>query len=150
MAAAKGNKYAVGLTTNGRPPIYDNAEDLNKKINEYFSQIGKVDSEDPKNVEAYNFTTTGLALFLGFESRQSLYYYRDKPSDNQDFCYILKRALLVIENKYEEALSFNSPTGAIFALKNMDWKDKSEIDNNNTHKIEPLGFEIIGKDYKTE
>lgn len=128
MAAPRGNKYAKGITTNGKPPVYVNVEDFNNKVNEYFESVTpKVDDNGNKT---FNFTTTGLALFLGFDSRQSLYDYRDRKKDSNDFAYIVKRALLVIENKYEEALSFGSPTGSIFALKNMGWKDKTEVDNN--------------------
>lgn len=140
MAAPLGNKYALGLTNNGRPPIYETPEQLNEAINNYFNSVEPKINE--KGEKYYNYTTTGLALYLGFESRQSLYYYRDKEKDSQDFCYIIKRALLVIENKYEEALSFGSPTGSIFALKNMGWKDKTEVEQTNTN-IKPLEFKII-------
>lgn len=130
MAAPKGNKFALGLTNNGRPPIYSNAEDLNNAMIEYFDSVEPI--VDDKGNKTYKYTTTGLALFLGFESRQSLYDYDKK---GQDFSYIIKRALLVIENKYEEALSLTSPTGAIFALKNMGWKDKTEVEQNTTHEV---------------
>ena len=33
---------------------------------------------------------------------------------------------------YEEQLDSKNATGAIFALKNMNWKDK--IESTNTHK----------------
>jgi len=141
MAAPLGNKYALGLTNNGRPPIYETPEQLNEAINKYFESVEPKINE--RGERYYNYTTTGLALFLGFESRQSLYDYRDKDDDSKEFSYIIKRALLVIENKYEEALSFGSPTGSIFALKNMGWKDKTEVEQTNTN-INPLEFKIIG------
>lgn len=137
MAAPKENKFALGCTTNGRPPIYETAEELNESINLYFDSLSPLkDSEG--NELSPNYTTTGLALFLGFESRQSLYDYRDKEDKEQDFSYIIKRALLVIENKYEEALSFGSPTGSIFALKNMGWKDKTEVAQTNTIQVKDV------------
>lgn len=70
-------------------------------------------------------TITGLALFLGFESRQSFYDYEKKL----DFSYTIKKARTFIENDYEELLKTQAnPTGIIFALKNFGWKDKSELE----------------------
>lgn len=130
MSAPKGNKFALGLTNNGRPPTYETPEALNEAVNNYFESVApRIDDNGNKH---YNYTTTGLALFLGFDSRQSLYDYRDRKVDRDDFAYIIKRALLVIENKYEEALSFSNATGSIFALKNMGWKDKTEVETKDT------------------
>lgn len=98
----------------GRPRIYETPEELQGAIDAYFLQI-KVDKEPA--------TVTGLALSLGFESRQSVYDYEE----NGEFSYIIKNARLRVECEYEKRLSTaQSPTGAIFALKNMGWKDKSE------------------------
>ena len=141
MSAPKGNKFALG-NNGGVEPIYSSPEDLNNKVNEYFESV--VPITDEKGNKEYRYTTTGLALFLGFSSRQSLYDYRDKEVDKkQVFSYIIKRALLVIENKYEEALSISSPTGAIFALKNMGWKDKSEVESNVDLTMKPVEFLVI-------
>ena len=105
----------------GRPSMFSNPEDMQILIDEYFALIRE------ENEPA---TITGLCLHLGFESRQSFYAYGDKP----DFSYTIKRARLMIENAYERNLSIaNSPTGSIFALKNLGWSDKTEIDN--THHI---------------
>lgn len=95
----------------GRPPLYETPEDLQHKVDEYFDQ---------DNVK---LTISGLAYFLGFESRQSFYDYEE----NEQFSYTIKRARSRIEIKYEEKLSEPSCTGAIFALKNLGWKDKSEV-----------------------
>jgi len=109
MAVQKENKYALGCAKNGRPPMYDDPNKLEKKINDYFKQ------EDEK------YTITGLCLFCGFESRQSFYEYENK----EEFTYIIKRARMLIENMYEQRLQTNAPTGAIFALKNMGWEDRN-------------------------
>jgi len=110
MAAPIGNKFAQGLENSGRPPMYSDPDLMIGKITEYFDQGNK-------------YTITGLCLHLGFESRQSFYDYEKK----KEFAYIVKRARLVIEQMHEEALSGNSPTGSIFALKNMGWIDKQEV-----------------------
>lgn len=94
----------------GRPRKYNTAEELQEAIDAYF--------EETKDV-----TITGLALFLGFESRQSLYDY----AEQEQFSYIIKRAKFKVEHAYElRLINSSSPTGAIFALKNMGWKDKTE------------------------
>ena len=96
----------------GRPAEYTDPGVLEAAVQEYFAQDG-------------NKTVTGLAYHLGFESRQSLYDYEQKG----EFSYIIKRAKLRVEMKYEDALSQNCGAGPIFALKNMGWKDKNEIDH---------------------
>ena len=108
----------------GRPPKFKNALELQKKINAYFcdcpdkkkfiTKIGEV-------VEIPMPTICGLCYFLGFESRQSFYDYEE----NQEFSYTIKRARLFIEKEYEQLLQGTACTGAIFALKNMGWLDKT-------------------------
>ena len=68
-------------------------------------------------------TITGIALFLGFESRQSLYDYEKM----EGYSYIIKRARLFVERDYEKGLKTQYSSGSIFALKNMGWTDKQEI-----------------------
>jgi len=111
MAAPKGNKFALGLTTNGRPPTFATPEDLEKKCNEYL--VYCVDNEEKP-------TITGMTLFVGFCSRASW----DDYDKRQDFSYIVKRAKMTIENSYE----VSGGTFDIFALKNMGWKDKTEVE----------------------
>lgn len=102
-----------------RPAIWDDAEAFEKAVDTYF---------EDKNI---NHTWTGLAIHLGFESRQSLEDYKSKDG----FSYPIKKALLRIERKYEEAM-MKQPAGAIFALKNFGWKDKQEIDQKTEHSGE--------------
>lgn len=99
----------------GRPRVFDSADEMQAAIDGYFSLLKETKGKS---------TVTGLALALGFESRQSIYDYKESG----EFSYIIKRALLQVENGYEERLSENNVTGAIFALKNMGWKDKTEQD----------------------
>jgi hypothetical protein len=123
MAAPKGNKYAIG-NSGGRPPMYNSPEEIAPVIDEYFEYIKgeKKEGEEEWERTPEPATITGLALYLGFDGRQSLYDYRDK----QEFSVIIKKAISRVEHNYEKALSYQSPTGAIFALKNMGWKDKVE------------------------
>jgi hypothetical protein len=140
--------------TGGRPPIFESSEQLKDKIDEYFEYIKgewywKAGSdEDGKPIDVKEWerhpeacTITGLALFLGFESRQSFYDYSKKP----EFSYIIKNAQFRVEHEYEKsALNAKNPTFHIFALKNMGWKDKTEVENTNlniTTTEPPLSIE---------
>jgi len=96
----------------GRPRIFETAEDLEKAIQAFF------DSGEKR-------TITGLALSIGFESRQSIYDYEKDGK----FSYIIKKARLMVENAYEEMLFDDKPTGAIFALKNMGWADSQKTEH---------------------
>ncbi len=130
-----GNKFALG-NKGGQPPKYDNANDLSEKIGEYFTYIqGEYTIEEEmilgKKTDVKKWTRhpesptiTGLALFLGFCGRQSIYDYIDKD----EFSYILKRATAVIENYHEKRMDGVNVAGSIFVLKNMGWKDKTEQD----------------------
>jgi hypothetical protein len=44
----------------------------------------------------------------------------------EEFSYTIKRARVFIENEYEFRLNSGNPTGAIFALKNLGWDDKTQ------------------------
>lgn len=115
----------------GRPPMYNTAEELQHKIDDYFNNgvrtktvlVGK----DKEPMELPVPTITGLAYYLGFESRQSFYDYEKK----EGFTYTIKRARLFIEVEYEMQLSVGNTTGAIFALKNMGWIDSQKLDHSN-------------------
>jgi hypothetical protein len=64
-------------------------------------------------------TISGLALYLGFESRASFEEYERTG----EFATALKRARLRVEAEYEKTL-LGSTSGAIFALKNLGWLDR--------------------------
>jgi hypothetical protein len=99
----------------GRPPKYATPEELLAKADEYFKTV-----QEP-------ITITGLCLFLGFCSRQSLYDYIERP----EFSYIAKRLKMRVEHAYEMELHGDKGlAGPIFALKNMGWKDTQEREIN--------------------
>lgn len=104
--------------TAGRPRIVKTPEDLQNKVDEYFKLIDE--SGKPP-------TASGLARFCGFLSRQSIYDYAEL---SEEFSYTVKEALLRIEEFAESRLYSQSPTGAIFWLKNKGWKDRSEIEHS--------------------
>ena len=105
----------------GRPRKYKNVKTLQKAIDDYFQTEDKV-------------TITGLALHLGFATRQSLL---NNEGYSDEFLDTIKKAKTRVENYYEKALMGNHATGAIFALKNFDWNDKKEIEHSGElgHKV---------------
>lgn len=155
MGAKPGNKNALG-NEGGRPPIYTDPKELEQQCEAYFIWIQGESHKETKiikdketgaheevQIEVWdrfpeNATITGLTLFLGFESRSTLYEYEKKF----EFSYIIKRAMLMVENEYEKAVrSDKVPTGSIFVLKNMGWADKQELDH--TSKGEKISFTPI-------
>lgn len=104
-------KKASEVNKGGRPPHYATPEELQKRCIEYFEYC------DEKKDKA---TITGLTLFLGFCQRSALIDYGNKP----EFSHIIKAAKTMIENSYEQ----HGQTIDIFALKNMGWKDKQEVE----------------------
>jgi hypothetical protein len=132
MAAPKGNLYALGLTTNGRPPMYDDPKEMAKKISEY------IDYEDSKKKpDGYSgegkgiYTLAGCALFLGFASRQQMWEYQQK---NEDFNYIILRFKEFLTSQNEQRLYWGGTfAGAMFWLKNWGgYKDESTQNQNQT------------------
>lgn len=105
------------MDVGGRPPLWKDPQAFDEAVDAYFANKEQV------------HTWTGLAIHLGFESRQSLEDYKKKDG----FAYSIKKALLQIESKYETALFYKNPAGAIFALKNFGWRDKQEIDQKTEH-----------------
>lgn len=110
----------------GRPLKFTDVEELDLKIEEYFNKTEKDE-----------WTWTGLALYLDTD-KWTLKDYRDEEGNRKGFSPSLKRALSRIENGYEVDLKKHGRTGTIFALKNFDWKDKTEQDINATVKTDNL------------
>lgn len=123
----------------GRPLKFKTAKAMQRAIDSYFELIKGVSRmEDAFDKEGKPYqkivwevfpeppTITGLALHLGFESRQSILDYEKRG----DFSCTVKTARLRVEHAYEKHLaSGDSPTGAIFALKNFGWSDRQELDH---------------------
>lgn len=93
-------------------------EQFEQKFIEYCEHCDTVD-EKP--------TASGLAWFMGFASRQSIWEYRSKPG----YEYIANRAMLFVEKGYEQQMAQGRGDGGIvFALKNFGWSDKQEIEHS--------------------
>lgn len=118
----------------GRPPVFESKEELEKKIEEFFKscegsvledETGKPVLDKYGNVikiDERPETVTGLALALGFKSRQSLIDYQGKA----EFSDTITRAKLRCERYAEERLyDRDGNGGARFSLQvNFGWNDK--------------------------
>ena len=98
----------------GRPLKFESVQELQDGIDKYFL-------ETPED----EWTWTGLALSLD-TTKETLKNYEDRP----EFLSPLKKALLKVENGYEKDLKKSGRSGTIFALKNFEWKDKTEQEIN--------------------
>lgn len=105
----------------GRPLLFETSEELKVQILDYIQNEKKP-------------TLAGLAYHLGID-RQTLYNYKERP----EFFDIIKKATDYVQYKYEERLIYEgNPTGVIFALKNMGWSDRQEIQQESTIKDERI------------
>ena len=125
----------------GRPPKYDNPEDMQKIIVKYFNEC---DEQGKKP------TVSGLGYVLGLSRRQILEYENCIDNDNLfsrfddsvklGFHNAIKDAKRFIESCLEDKLvnGTTTPIGLIFALKNnYGWVDKQEVEQTNkTIKID--------------
>lgn len=100
----------------GRPRKYQSPEDFDAVVDEYVQ--AREESGKP-------ITWTGLALALGFANRSSI----DEYAEYEGFSYSVKRAKAIVEEAYEQRLAGSNPTGSIFALKNMGWRDKQDLEH---------------------
>lgn len=101
----------------GRPPVIETPEELVAAADRYFA-LCKRTKQPP--------TITGLALFLGYTSRQSLI----DAANSRDG--LLSDAIKIqksrVEEVYERNLHGAKAVGSIFALKNFGWKDKQDLE----------------------
>ncbi len=100
--------------------IFETPEELDRLVEDYINN-------------ADILTITGLALALGFCNRSSIYDYEKMP----EYSHTMKRAKMIVENSYELQLRAQYSSGGIFALKNMGWTDKSEIEQSVTTQKAP-------------
>lgn len=123
----------------GRPPKYKTVKEIQKKIDKYFEECnGKILKDDNGNIvlDKYDqpiiygakpLTITGLALALGFTTRQALLNYQGK----KEFVDTITRAKTIVE-QYAEIRLFDKDgaNGAKFSLSNnfKGWAEKQQIE----------------------
>lgn len=123
MAAPKGNRFALGLNTSGRPPVFETPQDLLSKAIDYFDI-------ETNTTGICKPTISGLVFHLGFKDRQS---FRDQRQRSEEFSCTIDTILTFIESCYEKNLHGFAWAGSAFALKNInskDWKDEVTQNQN--------------------
>lgn len=134
----------------GRPRKWENVEDLQADIEDYFKSCFMVKTREvkirngeeteivdeveldhngnEKLIQIRPFTITGLAVHLD-TTRQRLLDY-ETMDDRIEFRDTIKKAKQIIENFNEESLHRQAQvTGIIFNLKNnFKWVDRTETD----------------------
>ena len=123
----------------GKPPYYNSVEEMQRAIDKYFEECdGKpfldkdgnpVRNKDGKVIkdDRRPYTITGLALALGFNSRQALLNYQAKD----EYHDTILRAKARVERYAEERLyDNNGANGAKFSLANnfKGWTEKQQIE----------------------
>lgn len=111
----------------GRPPLFKSPREMEVKIKEYFDKCPDNRSTffEGKEIKVPCPTISGLALFLGFEDRHSMFAYEKKP----EFSATIKRARANIVRTYEQLTHTGTCSGAIFMLKNYGYTDKTEVEH---------------------
>ena len=94
--------------------MYTDPKVLQEKIEEYF------DTTIQKN-----WSITGLSLFCGFATVKSFKGY----AEVEGFEELVNWSLMKVEHSYEMDLKHYGRPGTIFALKNMGWADKQQIES---------------------
>ena len=136
----------------GRPPMYNTADEMQVKIDEYFDECkgkplvieGEVMRDKygiPVIIDSRPPTITGLALALGFNSRQALLNYQAK----EEFNDTIMRAKARVECYAEERLfDKDGANGAKFSLANNfdGWKEKQQIEADVNNSI-TINVELV-------
>jgi len=98
---------------------FSSEKSLSALIETYFNQVP--DDEKTKGEKPEPPTVAGLALFLGFNSKEDF----DSYELNGKYAAEVKRARFRVMAHYESRLHYPAPTGAMFALKSMGWYEKA-------------------------
>lgn len=139
---------------------YGKPQELEKKIDEYFAKYENrqpltdknglpIVGKDGRILYSEGLpTSSGLAYFLGFNSRSSLWDYAQKPT----FADVINKARLRLQTFWEPLLSSSNFQGARYMLSNLadNWQDPDSIAKQQSQAL-PIVANIvfIDKDGKT-
>ncbi len=101
----------------GKQQLVESPEELERRVDGYFEQCKK--DETPP-------TFTGLLLHTGLKTKQRLSDYGQR----EEFAEVVEYARARMQEVYEQNLHGPNPTGSIFALKNMGWSDRQELEHS--------------------
>ena len=108
----------------GKPRSVGSIEEMQEKVDQFFEEHTHDENGILLPVEEWKpLTITGLALHLGFTTRNSLLDY--ESYDDNDYLCIVKKAKTRIEQYAEMMMYKGKAAGPIFALKNIGgWRDE--------------------------
>ena len=131
MAAPKGNAFALGCQTSGRPPVIATEQEMVSRIGEYIDYCDSMKERDKKGNGKGIYTMEGAALFLGFASVQSLYDYEKR---SEEFSYVINRYRLFLTDWNVQKLYWGGTyMAAQFWLRNHGgYTDESVVNQNQT------------------
>ena len=133
----RGNLFSIGLQNNGRPPVYEDPNEMTKKIAEYLDWEDDNKGLDSKKVGKGLYTMEGCALFLGFATRQSMHDYEKR---SVDFSYVINRFRTFMAHWNAQKLYWGGTAGgAQFWLKNFGGYVEEVIQHQHQTitKVEP-------------
>lgn len=125
----------------GRPLAFKSVEELECKVNAFFSSDDAhvINYTDGQEQKTFAPTISGLAVYLGVDRKTIVNY-----SNKEEYFPTIKKARAKIEAHLEKRLFGNNVTGTIFNLKNnFDWKDKSEVSNTNVEMSHEQWLETL-------
>lgn len=143
--------------TQGKKAKYGSPQEMQKKIDEYFSKYenrepltdrnGRVLLDKEGNV-VYNQgmpTSSGLALHLGFTSRCSMFDYIQKPT----FTEVIRHARLRLQSFWEPLLATKNYQGAKYFCSNMSdgWQEPEALAKQQLQQS-PVVAQVIFIDSK--
>lgn len=120
--------WVGGKGQRGRKRKYNNEAELKKDIDEYFSKIRALITDDNGNVIGTRWigkaTMSGLAIAIGMD-RTTLVGYSNKD----EYFNTVRDARNIVESQLENTLSTQgNNTGPQFVAKNnFGWHDKTEV-----------------------
>ncbi len=126
----KGNLFRLGLESfGGVEPKYKTAKKMMKEIADYLDWEDQWKNKTAKGEGKGLYTLSGVALYLGFASLQSLYDYEKK---DPSFSYVLNRFRLFMKHWNEQKLYWGgSFQGSFVWLKNHGgYSDESTLNQN--------------------
>ena len=117
----------------GRPRIINSPEEFDMLVDMYVAVCEE---------EKEPLTVTGLALYLGFNSKSTFYDYGTRDGF-EEFSDSVKRARSIVENGYERSVAKGGGAGPIFLLKaSYGYKDVQQVE------VAPITVTIEGMDAK--
>lgn len=127
----------------GRPRKYTDANLFDKKVNQYFIDC---DANLDKSGNGEVYSVTGLALYLGLDSRHRI----PELAEKEDFTASIKKALVRIEKQCAESLVKGKGWGPgwMFVLKNnFGWKDVLDVHHGDAEggMLEMSSLEVAAR-----